>query len=201
MNTRALVSVCLTLTAITPVIAAATLHVTIIDRQSSTSTYTYHVPARTTTTSTGNANCNAVGFSASCSGNGRTTAVSSPGYVGSYQVNGATLSLRLPDGRIAVVNCSHKVGLTAMRSCRVPPVDDVEADFHGDKAKLRWSVSIDGRKKQDESYNIVAVLAAEPQTRPTTVPSEIDQRTVLWREWRHDFDGDSGTSKRPTQQH
>jgi hypothetical protein len=79
-------------------------------------------------------------------------------------VQGATLSLQLPDGRIAVVNCKGKFNWSdwsnpnMYRSCRVPLVADVQAEFDGDKAKLKWSVSIDGKKMESETYKILAVL-------------------------------------------
>jgi hypothetical protein len=34
----------------------------------------------------------------------------------------------------------------------------VGREFNGDKAKLKWSVSIDGRKLQSETYKVLAVL-------------------------------------------
>jgi hypothetical protein len=37
-------------------------------------------------------------------------------------------------------------------------VDSIEADFKGDNAKLVWSVSIDGKKMQTETYKILGVL-------------------------------------------
>jgi len=37
-------------------------------------------------------------------------------------------------------------------------VADIHAEFDGDKAKLRWPVSIDGKKFESETYKIVAVL-------------------------------------------
>ncbi|MGH9685159.1 MAG: hypothetical protein ACRD4S_16290 [Candidatus Acidiferrales bacterium] len=44
-----------------------------------------------------------------------------------------------------------------VRSCRVPLVDEFEADFHGDKAKLIWPTSLDGKKTASETYRIIAV--------------------------------------------
>ncbi|MGB6133690.1 MAG: hypothetical protein WBG54_18055 [Acidobacteriaceae bacterium] len=82
----------------------------------------------------------------------------------SFTVQGATLTLELPDGRLAVVNCESKfaehfaVRVGNRRSCRVPLVDEVRADFHGDNAKLMWNVSIDGSKSQSETYKILAVF-------------------------------------------
>jgi hypothetical protein len=40
----------------------------------------------------------------------------------------------------------------------MPLVDSVQADFHGDNAKLIWPVSIDGRKMQSETYKILGIL-------------------------------------------
>jgi len=40
-------------------------------------------------------------------------------------------------------------------------VDDIQAEFDGDKAKLKWSVSIDGKKLESETYKIVGVMKAD----------------------------------------
>jgi hypothetical protein len=37
-------------------------------------------------------------------------------------------------------------------------VNNIQVQFHGDKAKLRWPVSIDGKKLESETYKILAVL-------------------------------------------
>jgi hypothetical protein len=80
-----------------------------------------------------------------------------------FQVQGATLTLQLPDNRVVVVNCEYKFAehmagpIGNRRSCHVPLVNDVEAEFHGDSAKLTWTVSIDGKKTQSETYKILAV--------------------------------------------
>jgi hypothetical protein len=82
----------------------------------------------------------------------------------SFKVHGATFTLQLPDGRLAIVNCEgkfaeHMTGPAGnRRSCRVPLVESIEADFHGDNAKLIWSVSLDGKKMQSETYKILGVL-------------------------------------------
>ena len=82
----------------------------------------------------------------------------------SFKVLGATLTLQLPDGRLAVVNCEskfaeHMAGSAGnRRSCRVPLVNSLEADFNGDKAKLVWSVSLHGKKMQSETYKILGIL-------------------------------------------
>jgi hypothetical protein len=81
-------------------------------------------------------------------------------------LSGATLTLQLPNGDSAVVNCASKfqerfAGPGNVRSCRVPLVDEFEADFHGDKAKLFWPVSLDGKKTASETYKIIAVSKAK----------------------------------------
>jgi hypothetical protein len=40
---------------------------------------------------------------------------------------------------------------------------DVNAEFEGENAKLEWSVSLDGKKKKNETYKIVAVLSKIPE--------------------------------------
>jgi hypothetical protein len=40
----------------------------------------------------------------------------------------------------------------------MPLVDNVQAQFAGDKAKIIWSVSIDRTKMESETYTILAVL-------------------------------------------
>ncbi|HEY5255561.1 MAG TPA: hypothetical protein VIJ53_12980 [Acidobacteriaceae bacterium] len=90
----------------------------------------------------------------------------SMGIAQNLNLSGATLTLQLPDGDSAVVNCTSKfqerfAGPGNVRSCRVPLVDEFEADFHGDKAKLYWSVSLDGKKTASETYKIIAVSKAK----------------------------------------
>ena len=40
----------------------------------------------------------------------------------------------------------------------MPMVDNITAEFKGDKAKLIWPVSLDGKKTQSETYKVLAVL-------------------------------------------
>jgi hypothetical protein len=80
-----------------------------------------------------------------------------------YALVGTTLSLGLPDGRIAVVNCvsRHSAGGNYINrhSCGVPLTEHAEADFNGKSAKLSWTASPDGKKIDSEIYRIVAMLA------------------------------------------
>ncbi len=82
----------------------------------------------------------------------------------SFKVQGATFTLQLPDGRLVIVNCEskfaeHMAGRVGnRRSCRTPLVENIEAEFKGDNAKLIWPVSIDGKKMQSETYKILGIL-------------------------------------------
>ncbi|WP_152982552.1 hypothetical protein [Stenotrophomonas humi] len=147
--------------------AGERMTVTVIDRQDSAQDYAYSVPGISNSYTTGSAQCSGYGSSANCSGTANTSTVSAPGFVGTYQVRGATLSLQLPDGRIAVANCAAKMNWSEWsnpsmyRSCRIPMSSTVSAEFSGDKVKLEWPVSIDGKKLQKESYKILAILDAQ----------------------------------------
>jgi hypothetical protein len=119
----------------------------IISRQDSASTYGFVVPGYSQTNTNANVNCAAYPNAAGCNGSATSTTTARPAVAGSYQVRGATLALQLPDGRVAVVNCGSKTNWTewsmnARRSCRIPMLDDVSAEFSGDKATMRWVVSI-----------------------------------------------------------
>ena len=85
------------------------MDVTVIDRQSHNETYSYIIPSYSTTNINGTGYVTAVGNSAYSSGSATGTTVTRPGISGSYQVSGATLSLKLPDNRIVVVNCDKKI--------------------------------------------------------------------------------------------
>ena len=149
--------------------SAQKLQVKIIERQDNQTGYTYVVPAHSFSNSTANVNCNSDDTNTNCSGSGTTTATITPSHEISYHVTGATFSLLLPDGRVAVVNCQSKFAehfagpAGNHRSCRMPIVDSIEVDFHGDKAKLIWPVSLDGKKKASETYKVLGILG-EPKT-------------------------------------
>lgn len=141
-----------------------TLTVKIINREDNETDYTYVVPGFSSSNSNTSVNCSGDGSNVSCNGTTTTNGTSTPGHEVSYHVRGATFSLQLPDGRVAVVNCEskfaeHMAGPAGNhRSCRVPLVDELEVEFSGDKAKLKWNVSIDGKKSATETYKILGVL-------------------------------------------
>jgi hypothetical protein len=144
--------------------SAQKLTVQIINRQDFDTDYTYVVPGHFNSYSNSNINCNVGDTNVSCNGSATTTGSSMPAQQVSFHVRGATFTLQLPDGRAAVVNCVSKFKERMAgprgnhRSCRMPLVDTIEADFHGDNAKLEWVVSLDGKKTQSETYKILAVL-------------------------------------------
>ncbi len=163
-----------------------TMSAKIVQRQNSETDYTYQISGHLRSTSNENVNCNANSDGdsahANCYGSGTTnTTITAPQTI-SYSVTGATFALLLPDGRIAVVNCASKPdnGLNATmtnmgagwdaatdgpsgrrptrRSCRTPLVDDIQVEFKKSNAKLKWPVSIDGKKFESETYKILGVL-------------------------------------------
>jgi hypothetical protein len=139
------------------------LKVTIIERQNSQTSYSGVVPGRSTATTNGNANCYAYGNTANCTATSTTQSVNTPARRVGYDVQGATFTLKLPDGRVAVVNCASKYSpkgdYVNRRSCRVPLVNELEAEFEGNNAKLKWPVSLDGRKMESETYKVLGVFA------------------------------------------
>jgi len=136
--------------------------VTIIDRLDNATQYTYVVPGFWNSSSNTNLNCSSVGNTVNCDGTTRTTGLGTTPHPISYSVRGATLSLKLPDGRVAVVNCDSKYALRGdyinRRSCRMPLVSHIQTEFSGDQAKLFWTTSLDGSKMESETYKILAVL-------------------------------------------
>ena len=131
--------------------SAQRLVVKIVNRQNNETDYTYVVPGSFSSQSNSNANCYGSDANVNCNGTTTTTGLSMPAQQVSYHVRGATFTLQLPDGRAVVVNCESKFKERMAgprgnhRSCRIPLVDEINADFHGDNAKLEWVVSIDGK--------------------------------------------------------
>lgn len=152
---------------------AQTLNVTIIDRQTSDKAYSYVLPGTVTGSALASTNCSAFGSSVNCFGSSTGTTTVVPPRAGGYSVTGATLALRIPDGRVIVVNCDSKYALKGdfvnRRSCRIPPGDSVEAEFRGADAVLRWSISLDGRRRQQETYKILGTFEGRSTARPEAV--------------------------------
>jgi hypothetical protein len=148
----------------TPNAPHGTLTVKIIDRQDNNTDYTYVVPGHFNSQSNSQVGCVGGANTVNCNGSTTTSGSSMPAHQVSYHVRGATFTLQLPDGRAAVVNCESKFKERMAgpagnhRSCRIPLVDNIQAEFHGDNAKLIWVVSLDGKKMQSETYKVLAVL-------------------------------------------
>lgn len=152
--------------------------VKIVDRQNHETRYTYVLPGHLAANSDTTMNCSGSTANVHCAGSTTTKGTSIPARSVSYEVRGATFSLLLPDGRLAIVNCEAKpnrgfrplgaaIGEALSReetpsrnarSCRMPLVNEILVEFDGDKAKLQWPVSLDGKKIQSETYKILAVL-------------------------------------------
>jgi hypothetical protein len=144
--------------------SAQKLAVKIVDRQDNDTDYTYVVPAHWYSNSNTNVNCGGSDSYVNCNGSSNTAGTITPAHQVSYHVRGATFTLQLPDGRAAIVNCESKFKERMAgpagnhRSCRMPLVENIETEFHGDKAKLIWVVSLDGKKMQSETYKVLAIL-------------------------------------------
>jgi hypothetical protein len=80
-----------------------------------------------------------------------------------YLLSGTTLSLGLPDGRIALVNCISRHSANGnyinRHSCGMPLSERADAEFVGQNAKLSWTLAQNGNKLESETYKVVAVLA------------------------------------------
>jgi hypothetical protein len=171
--------------ACTSTASAQKFDVKIVDRQDSATGYTYFAPGRFNSQSNANLNCYG-DTSVNCYGSSTTNGTITAPHRISYEVRGATFTLLLPDGRAAVVNCESKYmpkfDYINRRSCRMPLVDDIRAEFHGDKAKLEWVVSLDGKKMQSETYKVLAILGSpqpdQPKQQVANVPLPSPAATV-----------------------
>ena len=80
-----------------------------------------------------------------------------------YLLSGTTLSLGLPDGRIALVNCVSRHSANGnyinRHSCGMPLTERADAEFIGQSARLSWTLGLDGKKVESETYKVIALLA------------------------------------------
>jgi hypothetical protein len=142
-------------------VCAQKLDATVMYRQTSDSNYFAVIPGFTSTPDEGGTDCSLEPLSEACAVPSRTNgAVFLQGQV-SYNLVGTTLSLMLPDGRVALINCvnkySSKGNYISRRICAMPLVVHVEAELSGKNAKLKWPVGSDG-KINAETYRIIAIL-------------------------------------------
>lgn len=142
--------------------SAQKLDVSVLYRQDSDVNYFAVVPGYSSqAASEASPNCALDPNPADCSPNGQANALLSAQGEVTYNVVGTTLSLLLPDGRVALVNCMNKYSPKGnyinRRSCAMPLVDHVQAEFSGKTAKLKWSAGPDS-KVESETYKVVAFL-------------------------------------------
>jgi hypothetical protein len=161
--TRSILTAAIAL-AITPVAFAQTLLVRIVERQDTKTALKAEIPDLAETTASKSVTGEKkAGGSGSPGDNDKNAAKADKApQTRSYTVTGATLTLQLPDRRLVRVTCESKYSLRFdyinRRSCRTPPADDVTAEFNGNEAKLIWSVSLDNRKTQSETYTILNIV-------------------------------------------
>ena len=142
-------------------VCAQKLEVSILNRQDSDLNYFAVIPGHSSAAVDNSPSCSLDPNPADCTpANGGNAILSSQGEV-TYNVVGTTLSLLLPDGRVALVNCvnrfSPKGNYINRRSCGMPLVERVQAEFSGKTAKLKWPVGGEG-KVESETYKLVALL-------------------------------------------
>jgi hypothetical protein len=134
-------------------VAAQKLEVSVLYRQDSDTRYFAVIPGYSDPASDGSGACLIDHNPEDCPAPSPSTA-SIPTLVGT------TLSLLLPDGRVAVVNCVNRhsaSGYINRRNCGIPLVEHVEAQFHGEHARLWWPAGPDG-KIESEKYKVIALL-------------------------------------------
>jgi hypothetical protein len=161
MNRRMIYSITMILLYFANSIAAEKMSVIILDQQNRDAGYRYVVPGYAITTSNAAGNIKGARNSASDAEADSSHKTNALGATESYLVTGATLTLKLSDNRIVVVNCSPKINwapIPGSRSCLIPPINKIKVEFSGDNATLTWPVSIDGKKIKKETYKILAVF-------------------------------------------
>jgi hypothetical protein len=139
--------------------SAQKVEASVLNRQTSDTDYAAVIPGFSNPGSQSAADCTAATPQADCAAN-------IPSNIGSgeltYNVTGTTLALLLPDGRVAVVNCvskySPKGNYINRRTCGMPLVPSVQAEFKGKNARLEWPIGSNGKKTESETYKIVAML-------------------------------------------
>jgi hypothetical protein len=141
---------------------AQKVEATVLYRQASDNSYTAVIPGPDGTPPAGTVDCAAEIANPACVGALSSVRSGSGPAEPRLNVSGTTLSLLLPDGRVAVVNCATKYSFKrdyiSRRMCAMPLVEHVEANFNGQSAKLKWPVGQDGRKTESENYKLVALL-------------------------------------------
>ena len=152
--------VVLTLASRAPTATAQKLEATVLYRQNSDVNYFAVIPGYTSPVAENSPTCALDPDPTECSPTGHNQLLSEQGEV-TYNVVGTTVSLLLPDGRIALLNCVNKYSprgnYVNRRSCGMPMSEHVQAEINGKTAKLKWTVGTEG-KNESETYKVVALL-------------------------------------------
>lgn len=143
---------------------AQKIEVSVLYRQDSDSRYIAVIPGYTGPESDITGACMLDPDPANCPSMDANPSGGSPNYL----LVGTTLSLLLPDGRVALVNCQNRYSdqgaYINRRSCGMPMVQRVQAEFVGQNAKLQWPVGTNSRKTESETYRVVALLEKRTDT-------------------------------------
>lgn len=135
--------------------------VSILYRQNSDAVYTAVIPGYSSTADAA-VDCAADGSNDACSSQARSLPAAPAPSEFTLSVIGTTVSVALPDGRVAVLNCVNRYSPRGTsinrRSCAMPLVAQAEADFDGLNARLKWPVGQDGKKTESETYKVIAFL-------------------------------------------
>jgi hypothetical protein len=152
--------VLVTLAPCAPSATAQKLEATVLYRQDSDVNYFAVIPGYSSRVAENTSTCTLDPDPAECSPTGHNQLLSAEGEV-TYNVVGTTVSLLLPDGRIALLNCVNKYSArgnyVSRRSCGMPMSEHVQADINGKTAKLKWTVGAEG-KNESETYKVLALL-------------------------------------------
>jgi len=144
-----------------PYSPAQKLEATVLYRQDSDVNYFAVIPGYTSPEAENSPTCALDPNPAECSPTSRNNELLSAQGEVTYNVTGTTLSLLLPDGRVALLNCINKYSARGTfvnrRSCGMPMSEHVQAEINGKTAKLKWTVGTDG-KNQSETYKVIALL-------------------------------------------
>jgi hypothetical protein len=140
-------------------VSAQKLEATVLYRQDSDINYRAVIPGYSSVTAETSEACSLDPNPAVCSPNTNQSASAADNV---YTVVGTTVSLLLPDGRVALINCVNKYSAKGnyinRRSCGMPLVEHVQAEFLGRSARLKWPIGPDGKKTESETYKVVALL-------------------------------------------
>jgi len=138
------------------------LHVKIISHRIAGQEYSRYVPGIGFNNGNATANCGAYGNNVNCSGAASGHSIYMPAHVVNDYVRDIDMVLLLPDGRKAFVGCQDRLRTAWKRPhlCKNPTADEAEADFSGEKVKLKWGVGIDGKKTKSETFTIYSVKAS-----------------------------------------